>query len=53
MRATDSKAVQILDPRLADLAAEAVLTTVVHLGGEGFCRGLGTMRRLSKFQYRP
>src|SRR5262245_33525671 len=50
MRTTDSKAVQILDRRAADLAAEAVLTTVVHLGGEGCCRGRGTTRRLSKFQ---
>ena len=53
MRATDSKAVQILERRPADLIAEAGLTTVVHLGGEGCCKGLGTMRRLSKFQYRP
>jgi len=39
--------------RIAGEAAEAVLTTVVHFGGEGCCRGLGTMRRLSKFQYFP
>ena len=40
-------------PHGADLRAEPVLTTVVHFGGEGCCSGLGTMRRLSKFQYRP
>ena len=34
-------------PQRIQAFAEAGLTTVVHLGGAGCCRGRGTMRRLS------